>query len=309
MSDGLLESHNAAPELSSLTTAGSLLRAARESQGLHIAALAVSLKVPVKKLEALEADRIEDLPDAVFARALASSVCRALKVDVTPILEKLPLTTKPRLNHAEQSINAPFRSPGDSPGPGLLSFLSKPSAWAVMALLVGALVLVFMPDLTQRVTTGLGTTVGENGAGSGVTTSPAIASEQAVGSQVSAVVTPNATSDTPAMTITSTVSTPTVSSPTLVISTTLTGNSVSTGPLDGLVVFKATGETWVEVTDAKGQTTLRRILQAGEGVAANGKLPLRVTVGRADQTQVTVRGQAYDLAGKVRDNVARFEVK
>ena len=36
-------------------TAGALLRQAREAAGLHIAALAVSLKVPVKKIEALEA--------------------------------------------------------------------------------------------------------------------------------------------------------------------------------------------------------------------------------------------------------------
>ncbi|WP_457306933.1 helix-turn-helix domain-containing protein, partial [Polaromonas sp. P5_E6] len=38
-------------------TAGTLLREAREAAGIHIAALAVSLKVPVKKLEALELDR------------------------------------------------------------------------------------------------------------------------------------------------------------------------------------------------------------------------------------------------------------
>ena len=35
-------------------SAGALLREAREAAGLHIGALAVSLKVPVKKLEALE---------------------------------------------------------------------------------------------------------------------------------------------------------------------------------------------------------------------------------------------------------------
>ena len=43
--------------------AGALLRQAREASGLHIAALAVLLKVPVKKLEALESDRLDLLPD------------------------------------------------------------------------------------------------------------------------------------------------------------------------------------------------------------------------------------------------------
>ncbi len=56
-------------------TAGGLLKEARQAAGMHIAALAVALKVPVSKLEALEADNYAVLPDTVFVRALASSVC------------------------------------------------------------------------------------------------------------------------------------------------------------------------------------------------------------------------------------------
>ncbi|HYE38489.1 MAG TPA: helix-turn-helix transcriptional regulator, partial [Ramlibacter sp.] len=51
-------------------TAGALLRDAREAAGLHVATLAANLKVPVRKLEALEEDRYDLLPDAVFVRAL-----------------------------------------------------------------------------------------------------------------------------------------------------------------------------------------------------------------------------------------------
>ncbi len=70
-------------------SAGTLLRQAREAAGLHVSSLAASLKVPVRKLEALEEDRYEELPDAVFVRALASSVCRTLKVDPAPVLQRL----------------------------------------------------------------------------------------------------------------------------------------------------------------------------------------------------------------------------
>ena len=94
-------------------TAGMLLRRARESAGLHVAALAVSMKVPVKKLEALEADRLDLLPDAVFVRALASSVCRALKIDPAPVLQLLPQTSTPRLDAEERGINLPFHAAGD----------------------------------------------------------------------------------------------------------------------------------------------------------------------------------------------------
>jgi len=68
-----------------------LLRRAREAAGMHVAAVAVSLKVPVRKLEALENDRLpKELGDPVFIRGLASSVCRSLKVDPQPVLERLP---------------------------------------------------------------------------------------------------------------------------------------------------------------------------------------------------------------------------
>jgi transcriptional regulator with XRE-family HTH domain len=73
-----------------LVSAGAMLRKAREAKGLHIAALAVTLKVPVKKIEALEADRFSELPDLVFARALASSICRTLRIAPGPVLDRLP---------------------------------------------------------------------------------------------------------------------------------------------------------------------------------------------------------------------------
>ena len=70
--------------------AGQLLRQYRESAGLHIVALASALKVARAKLEALEADRLDDLPDVVFARALAMSCCRYLGKDAEPVLALMP---------------------------------------------------------------------------------------------------------------------------------------------------------------------------------------------------------------------------
>jgi cytoskeleton protein RodZ len=70
--------------------AGQLLRQYRESTGLHIVALSSALKVARAKLEALEADRLDDLPDVVFARALAMSCCRYLGKDPEPVLALMP---------------------------------------------------------------------------------------------------------------------------------------------------------------------------------------------------------------------------
>ena len=126
-------------------SAGQMLRAAREASGLHIAALAVSLKVPVKKIEALEAEQFDMLPDAVFVRALASSVARALKIDPAPILAKLPQTNAPRLHHTAAAINTPFHDASHGPGPSVFANFSRPAVLAVLALLLGALVIIFFP--------------------------------------------------------------------------------------------------------------------------------------------------------------------
>nr|WP_237707280.1 helix-turn-helix transcriptional regulator [Acidovorax sp. NO-1] len=76
---------------------------------MHIAALAVALKVPVSKLEALEADNYGALPDTVFVRALASSMCRTLKLDPAPILALLPQSQSPRLATDSAGLNAPVK--------------------------------------------------------------------------------------------------------------------------------------------------------------------------------------------------------
>jgi cytoskeleton protein RodZ len=298
-------------------TAGQLLRAAREAQGLHIAALAVSLKVPVKKLELLEADRLDELPDAVFARALASSMCRTLKVDSTDILARLPQTSKPRLSHKEQSINAPFRMPSEGPAPSPLTAFSKPAVIAVIALLLGAVVLIFMPDLSNKTAdaansalTGLKnlpSALDGNSSGTAMGSGAVLTNDGGMKSAAANAGAEPQTTLALSPTLTVATSTPTVASPTLVISAAIGTSTVA--DTDGLVVFRAKGESWVEVIDVNGRVTLRRLLTAGEAVAANGALPLRVTVGRADQTAVVVRGKPFDGENMVRDNVLRFEVR
>ena len=64
-----------------------------------------------------------------------------------------------------------------------------------------------------------------------------------------------------------------------------------------------------EAAAAKGVVVVRKIITPGETVGASGTLPLAVVIGRADATEVQVRGKPFDLAPVARDNVARFEVK
>ena len=111
--------------------AGAMLRAAREAQGMHIAALAASIKIPQARLESLEAERYAELPDLAFTRALALRVCRALNTDPAPVLQRLPFAGPALLEKVDGGLNAPFRERlerGDSmPG----AWLQHTATWVV----------------------------------------------------------------------------------------------------------------------------------------------------------------------------------
>lgn len=311
MSNSVLSSSEAgaaAQDSIAQISGGAMLRKAREAEGLHIAALAVSLKVPVKKLEALETDRFDLLPDIVFVRALASSVCRTLKIDPDPILERLPHTTAPRLRTDVSGINVPFRASRDGAGLSFWDQLSRPSVLAVLVLLVGVVVLVFFP-FTQRIDmasdpkpdavavvlplpTPLAT---ENPLPTEAVTPRQSSNLAGTSSETSLAMNP--------VSVQSGASTP---GPAAIALPVMVPGS---GAITGLVVFKARGLSWVEVIDASGVVQLRKTMTDGEIVGASGVIPLSVVVGRADTTEVQVRGKPFDLTRLSKDNVARFEVK
>jgi cytoskeleton protein RodZ len=284
-------------------SAGTLLRSARESSGLHVAALAVSMKVPVKKLEALEADRLDLLPDSVFVRALASSVCRTLKIDSTPILAKLPQSAIPRLGVEQQRINTPYYAPGHQQKLAIPAVLTKPSALAVIALLIAAAFLVLLPRVQPIEKTDDGVQIGvaaqvANGDGDGKNVGTPQSLQANTGSNSEGV-----TIDVK-------------NQPPLSLATQIESNSavspvaaVAPAGYQDIVTFKVHGTSWVDVTDAKGVTLLRKTLTSGESVSASGELPLSVVVGRSDLTEVAVRGVPFPMEAFSKDNVARFEVR
>jgi len=295
-------------------TAGALLRRAREAAGLHVAALAVSMKVPVKKLEALEADRLDLLPDAVFVRALASSVCRTLKIDPNPVLGLLPQTLTPRLGVQERGINTPFQASGQVHHHTWSDFLRKPVVLLVSALLVGALVVEFLPRPTEPEPVA-------DASAEPVSQADLTLSQQSMSApsdRVAQVTPPPLPGGSalqaaaPAVPVSrSPIQTSAPLAAASAIAPLVAAVPVAASEADSAsgLVLRSRGEAWVEVTDAKGVVRIRKTLAAGETAAIAGPMPLSVVIGRADATEVLVRGKALSLDKFAKDNVARFEVK
>ena len=266
------------------TTAGSLLRQARLAQGLHIGALAASIKVTQRKLELLESDQFDQLPDATFTRALAQAVCRTLKVDAAPVLALLPPPLSHRLEQVSEGLNTPF---ADRPGrlvPREWASVATPALWLAALLVLGTAVVYFLPagwSFIPKVSDVKATLA-----------LPASAAASMAVPLVETTAPPQAAASEPAA-----AAPPAASEP------------VPNAAAARLVEVRTTASSWIEITDASGQAVLSRLLQAGEAVPLDGALPMKVRIGNASGTQLSFRGQPVALAPFTRDNIARLELK
>lgn len=283
-------------------SAGAWLRNARQQRGLHIAALAVMLKVPQAKLEALEADRFDDLPDATFARALATAMCRALKVDAAPVLALLPRSNDREFD-MRPGLNQPFRERGAGPiDGGLLALVTRPVVWGPALLLIAAAAVYWIP------------------AGWLPTSSPAAPTASGVVASTGPAVefVPAPAVPEPALSV---VAAPVASTPEPVASAPLQVREVAPPPVANQAPasapaaaagsdlrITAAADTWIELVDARGQVLLSRVLPAGEQQVYGGAAPYKLRVGNVSGTRVEWRGAAIDLNARGSNNVARLEL-
>ncbi|RFP82433.1 helix-turn-helix domain-containing protein [Hydrogenophaga borbori] len=295
------------------------LSEAREAAGLHIAALAAALKVPVRKLEALEAGRYEELPDLTFARALASSACRQLRIDPAPVLEQIPLNPKPALRDSDSTINAPFKPASEAPAASPLTWLSRPALLGAIALLLAALVVMFLPDMEPAdVAQGTPDTAQEAAAPAAPAAAPGLpifqpseatpgAPSAPAGEETTGPADTGAASPPPAHSPTAPGAAPSAAAAAPVVVP--EAPAAATPPGGAVLQIEARDESWAEVVNGTGTVVLQRLLQRGERVEFSAAPPYAVTIGKASAVQVKLRGRAFDAAGVARNDVARFDAK
>ncbi|WP_338439558.1 helix-turn-helix domain-containing protein [uncultured Aquabacterium sp.] len=323
--------------------AGEMLRLAREAQGLSLDALAMVLKVTPAKLAALEEGRLDQLPDANFARALAQTVCRYLKVDGAPVLAALPAARPAPLGSDKPPLNQPFKETRLAPhmfdrdgGMDLSAVLSL--KWlAPLALLLAAAVVYFLPESVtlpgwmQRAgalsaadaasaassvdaaasepEAAVGVALGEASVAQAAS-EPLFGASGALGIPDAAAQAPSA-SAVPSQPVVSAVAASQAApapAPAPAPQPAVTGASLA-DPASGAVVLRATEDAWMEVTDGTGTKRLSRLVKAGETLSMGGVPPWNLRIGNVNGVQVTLRGQPVDLTPYNRNNIARLELK
>ncbi|WP_396441769.1 helix-turn-helix domain-containing protein [Limnohabitans sp.] len=301
-------------------TAGQLLRQARLKAGLHLAVLSVTLKVPVRQLEALEADQLDPGKGPVFYRGLASSVCRHLQTDAAPILALLPQMSS-QLAPLRSAIQ-PFENDASVGIAGLPwgRMASSKVVWsaAFMLFLTGAF--LWLPGPSQwawleDVKSLMADEVVSQEVGEPVSlpvfsaTPPTFEASDAKTTQSPA----SSVSNVSLATTTAVVTAPVASKISQVIpanpATAMASSSANRSDASPEWVFSASGDSWLEVRNAQKAVVWSGVVKAGESTRIQSPLPVSVVVGRAQVVTATLRGKAFDLKPHTQVTVARFEVK
>jgi len=315
----MTEATSPTPNASAPQTAGQWLREARTRQGMHLAMLSVALKVPVRTLEMLEADRHDELPGPTFVRALASSMCRHLRLDPAEVLALLP-QREARMAPLPASLEAAVpaqrarrrwtvdRSHAGYAvlGLGMLAVIAGLLWWPSMAQRTSLpeKPVSFMPPAEPGVAA---STPSESGTTIVIPVAvpevPAPAQPQAA-SVAPAPAVPKASEPGPA------VATPAVIPAMTPVITPAAAPASTASASAGAPALRlsASGESWVEVRTRDDQVVFSQVVQAGQVHEIRQAGPLKVVLGRAAVMQVQVRGQPFDLAPHTKITVARFEV-
>lgn len=294
---------------------GALLRQARESQGIALETLAGALKVPVDKLRALEDQDWQRLPDVVFLRALAQSVCRTLQIDAQPILADLPQHKAAALV-PQLGLNQPVRDRAVPPIFGQPSAAAGSSRWLlalVLLLIVGGVVYMGLQWQSSRQAEPMASSAESAHAaqalpafapGSVPAQPPLDEAEEAEGEEGAATA-----ASTPSQAVEPPAAAPGAPGQAAPAAGPAADTAAPAGATPTLRLVAQGGSTWVQVRDAQQRLVVERVLQSGETFSTSQPKPLFVVVGKADVTQVEIDGAAFDVQAKARENVARFEVK
>lgn len=310
------------------SSVGSVLRTARETQGLTVADIAERIKFSVKQVEALESDNHSMLPQGTFLRGFVRSYARTLNVDAAPLLAMMAPSNEIHGDISEvQTGGLEFISMQDS---------SKKNLYLLAAALLVAMVLalfiwnqkdetiaekVLLQDV--KLPEGLPASAVLS-ASSGVVAASAVVvadvklvqeapaqkvvESPKVSESLKVVVVPKVTppATTPVVAVkTKVVTPPVVVSPPLVV-------EKSTLPLDQLkkrpihIVFAQ--DSWMEIVDTNGEMLLSRMNVAGteKWIGGNRRAPYQVAIGKVGAVKLFYKGREVDLSKYNQSGVVRL---
>lgn len=314
---------------------GVRLRTQREFLGLTAEDIAASLKIPARKVKAIEAEQWEALPTGPYMKGFLRSYAKALRIDAQQLIEQIDSSlmqsrSPDTILRMPQSFETPLpRPPIDASD----WKRGRRMIYLGLALLVLIGLIVWsgtqsFNDLRARIEAGT-----TEGTAQGTASVPQTAAQNPP-AEAASTLPPASAGDAGAATetVTTHLETPglgnvsgnavavaPVSSPVSVsasgqaaatVSSTATENtSGSPAPSSVPLVLSFSADTWVEIRQADGKILMSRINPANTSTSLAVLPPAEVTIGNASGIKLQYRNEAFDLSPYVRDNVARLTLK
>jgi cytoskeleton protein RodZ len=289
--------------------AGALLREARERAGLSIEAASTELLLKAHILEALEQDRLDQLPEPPFVRGYLRSYARLVGADEARVLERYEAMLP---EQAEVTFSVSTTEPEDRGRLAVLA-LGSLAALAVVAILVWWLGSgdtvgpVVEPEPSLELQTSEPVPVPEPQVvelepppAESTPQPPPVPVEPEDAAEPAEIVAEPEPGPPPVE------SAPTALEP-VEAATSVTASAVE--PTD-VVLVELSGDSWIEVYDAEGRRLLYGLEPAGAQHRLRGTRPFRVFLGNAPGVAVEINGRPFDLSPLVRrDNTARFTLQ
>jgi cytoskeleton protein RodZ len=269
---------------------GAFLRARRTSLGLTFGDVANVVKLPARRIQALEDERWEELPDGPFLRGFLRNVARALDLDAATLMARVDASLM-RARNPDSILVSPHAPHATLPrrsGPvddrhGGRKLIFGAFAFALIA----ALIAWSGTESFERTLT----------TGKALMNPPETISAPIPSPTVAA--TPTEAPDARPRDITS-APVPPVTAP----QAAATVAPSATTPL--ALLFHFNEESWVEVKAADGTVLLKSLNAAGSEQQVQGEAPFSLIVGNAKGVALRFRGQPVDLAPYTHDQVARL---
>jgi cytoskeleton protein RodZ len=296
---------------------GAELAAARQERGVGLQEVAQQLKFGVRQLEALEADRFDELPGGTFARGMVRNYARLLKIDPEPLLARIT----DRFNAPDTNqLAARFSQPVP------FSDAGRRSTFVYLALSLGVLVVVAGVAYQwqhERSSTGRQMAFVKPKAATSIPNpapkpaphpAPALVEQEKPAEVVKAPEPKKAPEAPKAPEARKPVEAKKLAEAKTPVEERKPASPVQTvaapppGGTHRIVMRVETDEAWLEVTDASGRQLVSSLNRAGAERVVQGRGPFTFVIGNASHVRIEHNGREFDLKPYTRVEVARFTI-
>jgi cytoskeleton protein RodZ len=272
------------------TGIGAQLRHARESQGLSVADAAQQLKFAPRQIESLENERFERLPGPTIARGMVRNYARLLNLDPEPLVERMSHDGQAPPDSAQLAARYSQAVPFSDSG------RRSSLVYAGFSVAVLALVGVVAYEWQQ-----------EGARPQFVAPAQQPVEEVAQPAQPpeppQRVAQPQPVIEPPK--VVEAIRPP---EPQAVAEKPVAEKPLAAGGIRH-IVLRCEEESWLEVTDASGQSLVTSLSPAGSERVVRARGPLEIVIGNARGVTLLVDDKPVDLKPHTRVDVARVTVK